>query len=89
MPAVPARGRRRHRHDRDELRRPAYEAMVRKAAGRYPDPLDNEPAGQAGVPFDGIDALVAGMSERDAAYARAIVEQDLRIPQEIITRADL
>lgn len=67
----------------------AYEAMVRKAAGRYPDPLDNEPAGQAGVPFDGIDALVAGMSERDAAYARAIVEQDLRIPQEIITRADL
>ena len=67
----------------------AYEAMVHKAAARYPDPLSNEPAGQAGVPFDGIDALVAGMSERDAAYARAIVEHDLRIPQEIITRADL
>ena len=68
---------------------PAYRLMLRRAMLRYPDPLDNEPCGQEGVPLEGVELFEGRLDEDEMAYLRAVVENSRLIPQEIVTRADL
>lgn len=67
----------------------AYQLMVRRAMERFPDPLDNEPTDQGGVPVRGLELLEGSLKKREAAYLRAVVENALLIPQEILTAEDL
>ena len=68
---------------------PAYQLMVDRARERYPEPLDNEQTGQVNLDMPDMGMLCAGLSEEDAAYARAVVEGCRLVPQEILTRRDL
>lgn len=67
----------------------AYAAMARRAAERYPNPLDNEASAQEGVPFDGLDDFCAELPEDVRGYVHAVIEGKRLIPQEIVTRVDL
>lgn len=67
----------------------AYRLMLKRAMRRFPDPLENEPCDQAGVPLSGLDLLEPLLEDKEAAYLRAVVENSRLIPQEILTHEDL
>ena len=67
----------------------AYAAMARKAAERFPDPLDNEASAQEGVAFDGLDEFCAELPEDVRDYVHAVIAGKRLVPQEILTKADL
>ncbi len=67
----------------------AYQLMIRRAMERWPNPQDNEAAEQERVPVVGLELVEPLLKKKEAAYLRAVIEGDRRIPQEIVTRADL
>lgn len=68
---------------------PAYRKMLRRAMRRFPDPLMNEETDQRNVRVEGIELLEPILSDAEADYLRAIVEDARLIPQEILTARDL
>ena len=67
----------------------AYRAMLKRAMGRFPDPLANEETEQGGVAISGFDLLEPALKKREAAYLAAVLEGARLIPQEILTAEDL
>ena len=67
----------------------AYRKMLRRAMRRFPDPLENEETDQRGVRVEGIELLEPILSDAEAEYLRAVVENARLIPQEILTAGDL
>ncbi len=67
----------------------AYRLMLRRAMKRCPDPLDNEPTDQQQIEVQGLDIIVPYLSEAEAAYLVAVVEEARLIPQEIIAGTNL
>ena len=52
----------------------AYRAMLKRAMGRFPDPLANEETEQGGVAISGFDLLEPALKKREAAYLAAVLE---------------
>lgn len=68
---------------------PAYRKMLRRAMRRFPDPLMNEETDQRSVRVEGVELLEPILSDAEADYLRAVVEDARLIPQEILTARDL
>ena len=67
----------------------AYRLMLKRAMGRFPDPLDNEQTDQSGVAINGLELLEPHLKKKELTYLRELLDGARLVPQEIITARDL